>query len=154
MTRRLVVTTRLGLPPGVLEDAIASAAASGDPLLVVIPVTIPPTLPASAAPPRLARRVGELRERARRALVDLGADGRILVVPCRDRAAAVHRLCGRRPPAEIVFAGPASWPLRRALHGLAPLTIVSGRRERGRRRVPLPTAAWLRRPAPGRHAAE
>jgi hypothetical protein len=76
-----------------------------------------------------------------------------VVVPCRDRAAAVHRMCAHRPPAEIVFAGTASWPLRHALHGLAPLTVVSNNGARGRH-VTVPGPSWVRLPMRSRHAAE
>jgi len=124
VTRRLVVTTRLGLPQGVLEEAIARAAVDGDPVTVVVPVFLPPTLPISAAPAKLARRVAELEERARRALADQRCTGRVIVTPCRDHASVVWRLCRPGSGAEIVLAGSASWALRRSLHRLGALTAV------------------------------
>lgn len=60
-------------------------------------------------------------------MIALDLEGSVDAVPCRSVHAAIATLCGERPPIEVVVAGPASWRLRRALRGLAPVTVVPAR---------------------------
>jgi hypothetical protein len=57
----------------------------------------------------------------------IGAPARIEVVQCRDVPALLKRCVARRRPAEIVLVGSAGWALRRAAHGLVPVTVLSER---------------------------
>jgi nucleotide-binding universal stress UspA family protein len=123
---RLVVPTRPKLPAGVLEKAIETAAADGARVDVAIPFVLPATLPIAAAPPRLVARVEEQERLARQALRTTGALGSVEVFACRGEKSLILKLCSRIQPAEIVLAGPASWSLKRALHGRAPVVVVSG----------------------------
>ena len=63
----------------------------------------------------------------------LDVEGSVEIVPCRSVHAAIAGLCGERPPVEIVIAGSAPWRLRRAIRGLAPVTVVPARRQVGGR---------------------
>jgi hypothetical protein len=65
----------------------------------------------------------------------LDVEGSVEIVPCRSVHAAIAGLCGERPPAEIVIAGSAPWRLRRAIRGLAPVTVVPARRQSRRPRL-------------------
>ena len=128
---RLVVTTRTQLPPGLLDDAIEAAAGDGARVHVVLPFVLPAQLPFSAAPPRLVKRVKEQERNARETLQRIHVDGRVDVLTCRSERRLLATLCAAHPPAEIIVAGPAPWSLRRALHGVAPMTVFS---DRGRHR--------------------
>jgi hypothetical protein len=80
--------------------------------------------------------VTRLRRTARERLDALEIHGTVEVVPCRSVQAAIGSLCDERPPAGIVIAGSAPWRLRRAIRGLAPVTVLPARR-RARRTQPL-----------------
>ncbi|MGZ4481447.1 MAG: hypothetical protein ACXVY5_04515 [Gaiellales bacterium] len=104
--------------------------ATGDRVCVAIPIMLPPTLPISAAPPRLVERVKGQAAAAGRVLGALGASGRVETFACRSVQDMIAALCVRRPPEQIILAGSASWALKRAIHGLAPVTTVPGRSRR------------------------
>ena len=125
---RLVVTASSGLPARTLEEAIDTAASDDASVAVVIPAVLPATLPIWAAPARILDRVTELRQAARARMVALDLEGSVEIVPCRSVHSAIAALCGERPPIEIVIAGSAPWRLRRAIRGLAPVTVVPSRR--------------------------
>ena len=124
----MVVTASSTVPERVLEQAIDEAAASDAEVAVIIPAILPATLPIWAAPPRILERVSRLRRAARAQMEKLDLVGSVEVVPCRSVHQAFSALCSERPPVEIVIAGSAPWRLRRAVRGLAPLTVVPDRR--------------------------
>src|SRR4249919_3793706 len=126
---RLVVTASSGLPARTLEEAIDTAASDDASVAVVIPAVLPATLPIWAAPARVLDRVSKLRQAARERIRALDVEGSVEIVPCRSVHAAIAGLCGERPPTEIVIAGSAPWRLRRAIRGLAPVTVVPVRRQ-------------------------
>jgi hypothetical protein len=80
--------------------------------------------------------VTRLRRTARERLDALEIHGTVEVVPCRTVSGAIGALCAERPPAGIVIAGSAPWRLRRAIRGLAPVTVLPSRR-RTRRPQPV-----------------
>jgi hypothetical protein len=133
---RLVVTASTTLSDAALEDAINEAASHGEEVAVIIPAVLPASLPIWAAPKRILGRVTRLRRTARERLTTLDVRGTVEVVPCRSVQAAIGALCAERPPAGIVIAGSAPWRLRRAIRGLAPVTVLPARR-RARRPRPL-----------------
>ena len=124
---RLVVTSSTTLSDSALEAAIDEAASHGETVAVVIPAVLPATLPIWAAPARILDRVTRLRQAARERLTALDVRGTVAVVPCRTVSAAIGALCSEHPPAGIVIAGSAPWRLRRAIRGLAPLTVLPAR---------------------------
>jgi len=131
-TYRLVVTSRTTLPDGALEEAMDEAASHGEAVAVIIPAVLPATLPIWAAPTRILDRATKLRRAAHERLDALALHGTVQVVPCRSVQAAIGGLCAERPPAGIVIAGSAPWRLRRAIRGLAPVTVLPTRRRSGR----------------------
>jgi hypothetical protein len=133
---RLVVASSTSLSDSALEAAIDEAASHGEAVAVIIPAVLPATLPIWAAPARILDRVTRLRRTARERLDALEIHGTVEVVPCRSVQAAIGSLCDERPPAGIVIAGSAPWRLRRAIRGLAPVTVLPARR-RARRTQPL-----------------
>ena len=132
---RLVVTASSSLPVRTLDEAIGTAASDDASVAVVIPAVLPPTLPIWAAPARILDRVSRLRRAARERIRALDIEGSVEIVPCRSVHAAIAGLCGERPPVEIVIAGSAPWRLRRAIRGLAPVTVVPVRRQARRPRL-------------------
>ena len=135
-TYRLVVASSTTLSDTALEEAIDEAASHGEAVAVIIPAVLPATLPIWAAPARILDRVTRLRRAARERLIALDVRGTVEVVPCRTVSGAIGALCAERPPAGIVIAGSAPWRLRRAIRGLAPVTVLPSRR-RTRRPRPL-----------------
>jgi hypothetical protein len=133
---RLVVTASSALHARTLEEAIDTAASDDASVAVVIPAILPATLPIWAAPARVLDRVSKLRLAARARMNALDLEGSVEVVPCRSVHSAISALCGERPPIEIVIAGSAPWRLRRAIRGLAPVSVVSERRH-ARRPQPI-----------------
>ncbi len=113
-------------------EAIAGAQGRSDRLVVLIPAVLPPTLPISALPPRLAGRLAVLRRAALTAVVEGGAAARAEIVRCRDVKAAVAAAVAAEPPGEIVFVGAPGWSLRRAVRGVAPVSVVTGGADHGR----------------------
>jgi hypothetical protein len=86
-------------------------------------------------PPHLAQRLNLLRERAIETFARLQARGRIDIVPSRDVPSMLRAASARRPD-EVVLAGPAGWRLRRAAHGIAPVSVVGDRAVRSGRARP------------------
>ena len=102
---------------------------------VVLPLVLPPTLPISAYPARLERRLQDQRRLVMDALRRAGRRGRVEIVRGRSTEAVISAACAEEAPVELILAGSASWRLRRAVHRLAPLTVVPGAaRRRGRLR--------------------
>jgi hypothetical protein len=122
----LIMTTgdRVGLD--MLETAILRAASEHARLHVLIPAVLPPTLPISALPPRLAARLDALQTAAKTACDRVGTSARIEIVQCRDVSALLKRCVAEHRPTEIILVGSAGWALRRAAHGLA-VTVLSER---------------------------
>ena len=135
-TYRLVVTASTSLSDSALQEAIDEAASHGEGVAVIIPAVLPATLPVWAAPSRILNRVTRLRRVARERFRVLDLGGTVEVVPCRSVEGAIGALCAERPPAGIVIAGSAPWRLRRAIRGLAPVTILPTRRHRRRTAPP------------------
>jgi hypothetical protein len=123
----LVLTVNDHVPQALLETAISRALQVHERLQVVIPAVLPPTLPISALPPRLAARLDVLRDAAQSVADRLGAPARIDVVQCRDVADALRGTVARCAFDEIILVGPAGWTLRRAAHGETPVTVLSER---------------------------
>lgn len=128
----LVVVTGAHVAPETLEHAMVRARATYGWIDVLIPAVLPPTLPVSAMPPHLALRLNVLREHAIQTFARLQAPGRIDIVPARDASTALRAVSARRP-GEVILVGPVGWRLRRAAHGIAPVSVVSGRTGRSRR---------------------
>jgi hypothetical protein len=123
----LVVPTGARVPPELVAAAVRAAAEQGSPIWVAIPCVLPPTLPIGAVPPRLGERLSAQRWAAVAELKARRAPGRVEVTPCRSVAAMISAACAETPPGEIVLAGSAPWTLRRAIHGLAPVTTMPSR---------------------------
>jgi len=140
----LVVATDSHLSPDMLSTAIAEAAgdALGFPPFVeiLLPAVLPPAMPISACPPRIAARLSTLRDRAAADLRTRHMRGRVEIVPCRSVPAL---LAAAEPVDTLVLAGRAGWTLRRAARAIAPELIVvpGGRlRRRGAQRAAQPQA--------------
>lgn len=143
MSVRLIVPTSTSVSQDALSAAVRMSAGRGGGIRVVLPMVLPSTLPISAFPPRLEQRLQRQRSAVEAALRGLGRHGRVEVVHGRSIEAIVSAVCRDQLPTEIVLVGGASWLLRRALHRVAPVTVIPGRS--GRRRRLLPAA----RPIPG-----
>jgi hypothetical protein len=94
---------------------------------VILPAVLPPTMPISAYPPRLAERLELLRVAAVRAVREPMRRGRVEILPCRSVQSAIGQALTRGAPAEIVLVGAASWRLRRSLRHVAPFRVVTDR---------------------------
>ena len=139
MSRTLVVVTDLHVAPDTLATEVGAVVDRSDEarlIDVVVPMVLPPALPITACPPRIATRLGELQAAALGAIQARGRRGRVTVEACRGIAALLHAV---RSPAELVLIGSTPWAVRRAAHGCAPeVTVVPTRRPAGRtRRLPL-----------------
>ena len=146
----LIVCTDSRIEPQLVTDALARGARTvpRDEITVVrvlLPAVLPPTLPVSAWPPRLADRLERLR-----ASVDERGRGstplaRVEIVPCRSVPALLNAAW---PVDALVLVGRRGWGVRRAARGVAPdVAIVPSRRAR-RRRQPTPSSrpeAWRSR---------
>ena len=142
----LIVCTDTRVEPQLLTGALADAVgrAPRDAIRVVrvlLPAVLPPTLPITAWPPRLADRLEALRAAADEAGRSLQPPARVEVVPCR----SVPALLDASWPADaLVLVGSAGWSVRRAARGVASdLTIVPSRRPRRRPRPARPAHAAL-----------
>ncbi len=131
----LIVCTDSRLEPALLTDVIGETLdrVPRDEIAVVrvvLPAVLPPTLPISAWPPRLAERL-ELQ----RAAVDERGRGlrprlRVEIVPCRSIPALLD---ASWPVDTLVVVGGAGWGVRRAARGVASdVTIVPSRSTRRR----------------------
>jgi nucleotide-binding universal stress UspA family protein len=134
----LIVAADTHIQPELLADAVAEATRrSSDAITVVnvlIPAVLPPTLPASAWPPRLAARLGCLHDAMEPILDSLHPKGRVEIAPCRSVAALLQAVW---PVDRLVLVGRAGWSIRRAARGVAPDVIIvparttPARREQG-----------------------
>ncbi|MGN6380069.1 MAG: hypothetical protein ACTHNU_14040, partial [Gaiellales bacterium] len=118
MERVGVVVTDTHVKPAELDAAITRVADTRRPLSieVVIPVELPPTLPISAVPPRIAARADALLVRARAALEAARCPARAEIVACRSVGALLRDL----PPLErLILVGATAWSVRRAARGVA-----------------------------------
>jgi hypothetical protein len=140
----LIVCTDTRVEPELLTGALGDAVARAprDEVRVVrvlLPAVLPPTLPITAWPPRLAARLEALRVAADEAGRSLQPPARVEVVPCRSVPALLD---ASWPVDALVLVGSAGWSVRRAARGVArDVTIVPSRRPR-------------RRPRPARSAPE
>jgi hypothetical protein len=128
----LVVVTGACVAPVTLERAMVRAHATCEWIDVLVPAVLPPMLPISAMPRHLALRLNVLREQAIHTFARLQVPGRIDIVQTRDVCTALLAAAARRPD-EVILAGPAGWRLRRAAHGIAPVSVVSDPPARSRR---------------------
>jgi len=142
----LIVCTDTRVEPQLLTGAVADAVgrAPRDAIRVVrvlLPAVLPPTLPITAWPPRLAARLEALRAAADEAGRSLQPPARVEIVPCR----SVPALLDASWPADaLVLVGSAGWGVRRAARGVASdVTIVPSRRSRRRPRPARPAHAAL-----------
>ncbi len=125
--RILIVPTDSHVPPRLIDDALIEAGAVGPDAVgqveVLIPAVLPPTLPISACPPRIAARLNALRTEAQLALRAADAHGRVEIVPCRSVPALLRAVTQADC---LVLVGRAGWSLRRAARGVAPELLVVG----------------------------
>jgi hypothetical protein len=137
----LIVATDTHIPPQLLTDAVGDALArSRDEIRVVrvvIPAVVPPTLPITAWPPRLAARLGALRDAAEGLAETLQPRGRVEIVPCRSVAALLQAVW---PVDSLVLVGGSGWSVRRAARGVAPDVVVVPSRAPVPRREPTPAS--------------
>lgn len=105
MSRVLIVPADSHVAPRLMRDAVAEAAQRSSRVWVLAPAVLPPTLPISALPPRIAARVTALAEAARTAMAALDVHGRVAIAPCRS-VATLLRSAGYTD-ALILVAGPA-----------------------------------------------
>ena len=138
----LIVCTDSRIEPALLTDALDDAlvrAPRGEIAVVrvVLPAVLPPTLPVSAWPPRLADRL-DAAARARRAgrRSTLRSPCRVEIVPCRSISALLNAVW---PVDALVLVGSAGWGVRRAARGVAPDVVIVPSRRSARRRQPTPT---------------
>jgi hypothetical protein len=135
----LVVCTDTRIDPslltGALTDALAREPGGITVVRVLIPAVLPPTLPVSAWPPRMAQRLDRLHDAAEAVVAELRPRGRVEIAACRGVA---DLLSAAWPVDALVLVGGAGWRVRRAVHGLAPdVVVVPSRRAR---REPLPSS--------------
>jgi hypothetical protein len=130
MSRVGVVVTDTHVRPDGLMEAIAAAAADRGHLSleVVIPVVLPPTLPISAVPPRIAARANALLEQARASLELAACPSQAQITPCRSIPALLRELS---PMNRLILVGSAGWGVRRAARGVADdVNVMSDRARR------------------------
>jgi hypothetical protein len=144
----LIVCTDSRAEPLLLADAVDDvlARARRDETTVVrvlIPAVVPPTLPISAWPPRLAERIERLRTAAGERGASHTPRPRVEVVPCR----SIRALLDAHPQVDaLVLVGGTGWSVRRAARGVAAdVTAVPSRRTR----KPEPGRAPLHEALPG-----
>ncbi len=134
----LIVCTDTRVEPQLLTDALTDAVARAhrDEVRVVrvlLPAVLPPTLPITAWPRRLAARLEALRAAADEAGRSLQPPARVEIVPCRSVPALLD---ASWPVDALVLVGRAGWGVRRAARGVArDVTIVPSRRPRRRQRA-------------------
>ena len=138
----LIVATDTHIPPQLLTDAVgdALARARGEikVVRVMIPAVVPPTLPISAWPPRLAARLDGLRDAAE------AARGGAPAAPAGSRscraAASPALLHAVWPVDALVLVGGAGWSVRRAARGVAPDVVIVPSRRSARAGSRLPAS--------------
>jgi hypothetical protein len=135
MDVRLVVPTSTRVSEEAIVEGVRLAVERGGGVHVVLPLVLPPTLPISAYPPRLQRRLQDQRRMVMDALRSTGRRGNVEIVRGRSVEAVISAVSAQAAPVELILAGSASWRIRRAVHRLAPFTVVPGAaRRRGRLR--------------------
>jgi hypothetical protein len=138
----LIVCTDTRIEPqlltGALADALARAPRAGVKVVrVLLPAVLPPTLPITAWPPRLAARLEALRAAADEAGGSLTPPARVEIVPCR----SVPALLDAHPAVDaLVLVGSAGWSVRRAARGVAPDVTIVPARTAARRRLAAPAS--------------
>ncbi len=131
----LIVCTDSRIDPALVTDALGEALerVPRDEIAVVrvlLPAVLPPTLPVSAWPPRLADRLERLRASVDERGRGLTPPARVEIVPCRSIPALLN---ASWPVDALVIVGKAGWGVRRAARGVAPdVTIVPSRPSRRR----------------------
>lgn len=137
----LIVATDSHIQPQLLADAVADATRQGSGAVtvvnVMIPAVLPPTLPVTAWPPRLAARLGRLRDAMEPILETLQPKGRVEIVPCRSVAALLQAVW---PVDTLILVGRAGWSVRRAARGVAPDVVMVPARTAPSRREPVPAS--------------
>jgi hypothetical protein len=137
----LIVASDTHIQPQLLADAVRDAVARTDAEItvceVMIPAVVPPTLPITAWPPRLAARLGLLRDAAAEVTATLRPRGRVEIVPCRSVGALLQAVW---PVDALVLVGGAGWSVRRAVRGVAPDVVVVPSRPAAPRREPAPSS--------------
>jgi hypothetical protein len=137
----LIVATDTHIQPQLLTDAIGDAIARTPGAIrvvnVMIPAVVPPTLPITAWPPRLAARLDNLRDASEHAVEALRPRGRVEIVPCRSVAALLQAVW---PVDTLILVGGAGWSVRRAARGVAPDLVVVPSRTPQARREPAPAS--------------
>jgi hypothetical protein len=138
----LIVCTDTRVEPerlaGALRDAVARVPRDEVAVVrVLLPAVLPPTLPISAWPPRLAVRVEALRAAADQAGSSLSPPARVEVAPCRSVPALLN---AHWPVDALVLVGSAGWSVRRAARGVAADITILPSRPTGLRRRSATTA--------------
>jgi nucleotide-binding universal stress UspA family protein len=137
----LIVASDTHIQPELLanavREAVARTSAEVTVVEVMIPAVVPPTLPITAWPPRLAARLGQLRDAADEVAARLQPRGRVEIVPCRSVGALLQAVW---PVDTLVLVGGAGWSVRRAARGVAPDMVVVPSRPGAPRREPAPSS--------------
>ena len=120
----LIVATDTHVQPQLLADAVAAATRrSADAVTVVnvlLPAVLPPTLPATAWPPRLAARLDRLHDAMEPILETLHPRGRVEIVPCRSVAALLQAVW---PVDRLILVGPGPGGASAARPAASPPTL-------------------------------
>jgi hypothetical protein len=147
--RVLVVPTGRRSSPALLARAIADIDGEAAYVHVVLPVQLPPQLPISASPPIVVEAIAAQRQTAVTAIRSRRLRGRVEEVRCRSLGDVVRAFGRSRGLVRIVLVGSASWSLRRACHGLAPVTVVRDdpARDPAPSSHPVPTSGTIGLPA-------
>jgi hypothetical protein len=137
----LIVAAGSHIPPQLLAGAVTDAmrrAPDGVTVVnVMIPAVLPPTLPVTAWPPRLAARLNRLHDAMVPILESLHPKGRVEIVPCRSVAALLHAVW---PVDTLILVGHAGWSIRRAARGVAPDVVMIPARTAHARLEPAPAS--------------
>jgi hypothetical protein len=137
----LIVATDSHIQPQLLADAVTGATRRGSDAVTVVrvmlPAVLPPTLPVTAWPPRLAARLERLRDAIDPILEALQPKGRVEIVPCRSVAALLQAVW---PVDTLILVGRAGWSVRRAARGVAPDVVMIPARTAPSRREPAPAS--------------
>lgn len=138
----LIVATDSHVRPQLLADAVDCARERTRGAVMVvnvqIPAVLPPTLPITAWPPRLAARLDRLRDATEALVGSLTPPGRVEIVPCRSVAALLQAVW---PVDTLILVGKAGWSIRRAARGVAPEVVVIPARSTPTRRGTAPAPA-------------
>jgi len=122
---------------GAIADTVAATRGDINVVRVLIPAVLPSTLPISAWPPRLAERLGHLRDAAAARAESLRPRGRVEIVPCRSVSALLQAVW---PVDTLVLVGRTGWGVRRAARGAAANVVLVPPLPARRRREPAVTS--------------